>query len=43
MKHAWAYVVLTFGVAFAFAAPLFLFMRERHLAARRPAGTDAAT
>lgn len=33
MKHAWVYVVLTFGVAFAFAGPLFLFMRERHLAA----------
>lgn len=32
MKHAWLYVVLTFGIAFAFAAPLFLFMRERHLA-----------
>lgn len=32
MKHAWVYVVLTFGVAFAFAAPLFLFMRERTLA-----------
>ena len=35
MRHAWAYVVLTFGVAFAFSAPLFLFMRERHLAASR--------
>jgi len=32
MRHAWLYVVLTFGVAFAFSAPLFLFMRERHLA-----------
>ena len=32
MRHAWLYVVLTFGVAFAFAAPLFLYMRERHLA-----------
>jgi hypothetical protein len=33
MKHAWVYVVLTFGVAFAFAGPLFLWMRERHIAA----------
>lgn len=32
MKNAWIYVVLTFTVAFAFAGPLFLFMRERHLA-----------
>lgn len=32
MRHAWVYVVLTFTVAFAFAAPLFLYMRERHLA-----------
>lgn len=35
MKRAWVYVLLTFSVAFAFAAPLFLFMRERHLAAQR--------
>ena len=35
MKYSWVYVVLTFGVAFGFAAPLFLFMRERHLA-RQP-------
>lgn len=32
MPHAWLYVVLTFTVAFAFAAPLFLYMRERQLA-----------
>lgn len=32
MKHAWVYIVLTFGIAFAFSAPLFLYMRERHLA-----------
>jgi len=31
MRHWWAYVVLTFAVAFAFAFPLFLFMRERRL------------
>jgi hypothetical protein len=34
MKHVWIYVVLTFGIAFAFAAPLFLLMRERHIARR---------
>lgn len=34
MKHVWIYVVLTLGIAFAFAAPLFLFMRERHLLMR---------
>lgn len=31
MKHWWAYVPLTFGVAIAFAMPLFLMMRERKL------------
>ena len=31
MRHAWAYVVLTFGVAFACAFPLFLFVREGKL------------
>lgn len=36
MRHAWIYVVLTFCVAFGFAGPLFLFMRDRHLA-RQPA------
>jgi hypothetical protein len=29
--HAWAYLALTFLVAFAFACPLFLLMRERRL------------
>ena len=33
VKWPWAYVVLTFGVALAFAAPLFLCMRERALLA----------
>lgn len=32
MPYAWAYLLLTFGVAFAFALPFFLFMRERRLA-----------
>ncbi len=32
MRHAWVFVVLTFGVAFAFSFPLFLCLRERRLA-----------
>jgi len=31
MRRWWVYVVLTFGVAFAFAFPLFLFFREGRL------------
>jgi hypothetical protein len=31
MRHWWAWPVLTFGVAFAFAFPLFLFFRDRRL------------
>ena len=31
LRHWWAYVVLTFAVAFAVAFPLFLFVRDRHL------------
>ena len=31
MPRLWVYIVLTFTVAFACAAPLFLLMRERHL------------
>lgn len=31
MRHSWIYLPLTFSVAFAFALPLFLLMRERHL------------
>jgi len=34
MRHVWVYFVLSTCVAFAFAAPLFLFMRERHLEQR---------
>jgi hypothetical protein len=33
MRHAWAYLVLTFAVAFAFSFPLFLWMRERRMRA----------
>jgi len=31
MRHWWAWPVLTFGIAFAFAFPLFLFFRERRI------------
>jgi hypothetical protein len=31
MRRAWFYVVTTFLVAFAFACPLFLLMRELRL------------
>lgn len=34
MARPWLYVVITFAIAWACALPLFLFMRERHLAAR---------
>ena len=33
MRHWWIYPVLTFGVAFACAFPLFLLVRERRLQA----------
>ena len=32
MPNWWIYAVLAFGVALAFSFPLFLLMRERHLA-----------
>jgi hypothetical protein len=32
MRRVWVYFVLTFVIAWAFALPLFLFMRERHIA-----------
>jgi hypothetical protein len=32
MRRWWVYAVLTLAIAFAFAFPLFLCMRERHLA-----------
>ena len=37
MKHVWLYIALTFVIAFAFACPLFLFMRERKLREARSA------
>lgn len=43
MKRLWIYVVLTFVIAWAFAFPLFLFMRERMLQRDvRPAGLRPA-
>ena len=39
MRHWWFYVVTTFLVAFAFACPLFLLMREVRLRTVRDAGT----
>jgi len=33
MRHWWVFPLLTFGVAFAFAYPAFLFARERRLQA----------
>jgi hypothetical protein len=33
MKHWWVFIVLSYGIAFAFAFPLFLFFRERKLQA----------
>lgn len=33
LRHWWVFPVLTFGVAFACAFPLFLLVRERRLAA----------
>ena len=35
MRRAWLYIALSAVTAFAFTFPLFLAMRERHLAARR--------
>ncbi len=33
LRHWWVFLVLTFGVAFACAFPLFLFVRDRRLQA----------
>lgn len=33
MRFWWIYAVLTFMIALAFAFPLYLFMRERHMTA----------
>jgi hypothetical protein len=34
MRRVWLYFVATFAIAFAFACPFFMFMRERKLAAQ---------
>jgi hypothetical protein len=36
LPRLWLYIVLTFAIAWAFAFPLFLFMRERYLGAQTP-------
>ena len=41
MRRWWVYAVLTLGVAFAFAFPLFLLMRERRLEQIKAAGSAA--
>jgi hypothetical protein len=38
MRHWWIYVPLTFGIAIAFAFPLFMLMRDRAMAAQRLSG-----
>ena len=45
IPHWWLFVVLTFGVAFACAFPLFLFVRDRRMGAGqeiRPDPSEAA-
>lgn len=37
IRHWWFFLVWTFGIAWASALPLFLFVRERHLDAAKPA------
>jgi hypothetical protein len=39
MRHWWIYIALIFVVAFAFACPLFLLMRERRLREVQPNAT----
>src|SRR5690606_22894915 len=42
VRHWWLYVVVTFGVAFACAFPLFLLARERALRRARAGALPAA-
>jgi hypothetical protein len=42
MRHWWFYVVATFLIAFAFACPLFLLMRERKMQQIRAVGQPAS-
>jgi uncharacterized protein DUF2834 len=39
MRNVWAYVAATFVVAFAFACPLFLMMREMKIGGQKAPGT----
>ena len=41
MKNWWIYLVVMFTIAFACACPLFLWMRERHLAQQGAAPATA--
>ncbi len=41
MRHWWVYIVVTFMVAFGFAFPLFLLMRERKMLASAAGSTSA--
>ena len=41
MRNWWAYIAVTFLVAFACAFPLFLFMRERRLEAMQSAAAES--
>jgi hypothetical protein len=44
MRHLWLVLLSSVTIAFAFAAPLFLFLRERRLAelARQATGSDGS-
>nr|WP_254896290.1 DUF2834 domain-containing protein [Synechococcus sp. HK05] len=44
MRHLWLVLLSSVTIAFAFAAPFFLFLRERRLAelARQAGGTDGS-
>jgi hypothetical protein len=44
MRHLWLVLLSSVTIAFAFAAPFFLFLRERRLAelARQAAGTGGS-
>ena len=43
IRHAWIYIVLSAVTAFAFTFPLFLAVRERHIADREAAGISTET
>ena len=40
MRFFWIYIILAFGIAYAFAFPLFLFMRQGRLEANGGASTQ---